>query len=205
MSQVPDLQARKAPEQGRAVATVEALIEGCARVLRERGYAGATTNHIASASGVAIGSLYEYFPNRDALVFALALRRLTALRNAIESAIGSPDRSRGSDVLLRRIFEAVSADRALFLTVLRDAPHMLGAPEMRRLMRETAQLVYEAAERAGDRIELRDAPADLWLITRMLSHAVLEMASESRRSMRPATDRLMDSLIRLTQRMLKAE
>lgn len=65
---------RKSPRQDRAKATVEAILGATARVLVEEGYDKATTNRIAQVAGVGIGSLYQYFPNKDALVLAVARR-----------------------------------------------------------------------------------------------------------------------------------
>lgn len=67
---------RKKPRQARATATVNAVLEAAARVFKERGYARATTNRIADLAGVSIGSLYEYFPNKEALLGELARRHM---------------------------------------------------------------------------------------------------------------------------------
>ncbi|HVK84526.1 MAG TPA: TetR/AcrR family transcriptional regulator [Kofleriaceae bacterium] len=62
---------RKRPRQGRSKATVDAILAATARVLVKRGFDGLTTNAVAEAAGVSIGSLYQYFPNKEALVAAL--------------------------------------------------------------------------------------------------------------------------------------
>jgi len=67
-------QLRKAPRQARAKATVASVLESAAQVLVEVGYAKANTNLIAQRAGVSIGSLYEYFPGKEA-VFAELRRR----------------------------------------------------------------------------------------------------------------------------------
>jgi AcrR family transcriptional regulator len=67
-------QYRKKPRQQRSQATVDALLKATAQLLEERGYARLTTNHIARRAGVSIGSLYQYFPGKDALCHALAER-----------------------------------------------------------------------------------------------------------------------------------
>jgi len=65
---------RKAPKQARAKTTVAAILEAGARILVELGYADASTNRIAETAGVSIGSLYEYFPGKEA-IFAELRRR----------------------------------------------------------------------------------------------------------------------------------
>ena len=56
------------------MATVDAILEAAARVLIDHGYAAANTNVIAARAGVSIGSLYEYFPGKEA-IFAELRRR----------------------------------------------------------------------------------------------------------------------------------
>lgn len=68
------LDPRKAPRQARAVATVEAIAQAATQLLREGGLAAMTTNAVAARAGVSIGSLYQYFPNRDALMVELIRR-----------------------------------------------------------------------------------------------------------------------------------
>lgn len=67
---------RKRPRQRRSVETVERILDAAARIFDERGYRATTTNHVAEAAGVSIGSLYQYFPNKDALLVSLADRHL---------------------------------------------------------------------------------------------------------------------------------
>ena len=79
---------RKVPRQERAQATVQAIVEATARVLREQGYDGLTTNKVADAAGVSVGSLYQYFPGKDALVTALLLRFAERQQAAFFEVIG---------------------------------------------------------------------------------------------------------------------
>ncbi len=67
---------RKTPKQARSHATVDAIVEAAAQVFERVGYASGSTNHIAERAGVSIGSLYQYFPNKDAILVELARRHL---------------------------------------------------------------------------------------------------------------------------------
>ncbi len=69
------LEPRKAPRQARAKATRSAIIEAAAQIIGQRGLSGFTTNAVAERAGVSIGSLYQYFPNKDALMVALIERQ----------------------------------------------------------------------------------------------------------------------------------
>jgi AcrR family transcriptional regulator len=67
---------RKRPRQTRSKETVETILAATARILIKLGFDGLTTNAVADQAGVSIGSLYQYFPNKQALVAALIERRL---------------------------------------------------------------------------------------------------------------------------------
>lgn len=67
-----ELSPRKQPKQARAKATVEAILQAAAQVLVNEGYEKASTNRVAKVAGVSVGSLYQYFPNKDAMYLALA-------------------------------------------------------------------------------------------------------------------------------------
>ncbi|HDR9582259.1 TPA: TetR/AcrR family transcriptional regulator [Burkholderia stabilis] len=85
-SRIP-LSPRKAPRQRRSVATVDAIVEAAARILERDGFDGYTTNAVAALAGVSIGSLYQYFPNRDALTAALVERESAHLLDDVERAV----------------------------------------------------------------------------------------------------------------------
>lgn len=76
---------RRKAKQGRAHDTVDVVLEAAAQVLLKRGYASATTNRIAEAAGVSVGTVYEYFANKDEVFDALIQRELAALVVAIRS------------------------------------------------------------------------------------------------------------------------
>ena len=73
----PPYAMRKQPRQQRAAATVNAILEAAARILVDTGYATASTNRIAERAGVSIGSLYEYFPGKEAIFAELRRRQMT--------------------------------------------------------------------------------------------------------------------------------
>lgn len=67
---------RKSPRQERSRLTVERILDAAARIFHEQGYAGATTNEIADEARVSVGSLYQYFPNKDAILVELTRRHI---------------------------------------------------------------------------------------------------------------------------------
>ena len=81
------LSPRKAPRQSRSQATVTAILDATARILVERGFAAASTNAVAELAGVSVGSLYQYFPNKDALVSAVQARHGEQMMAVIQRAL----------------------------------------------------------------------------------------------------------------------
>jgi len=69
---------RKIPRQARARQTVDFILDAAAYILAERGLDGFTTNHIAERAGVNISSLYQYFPNKLAILEALRARHMAS-------------------------------------------------------------------------------------------------------------------------------
>ena len=84
------LKPRKTPVQGRSKATCDAVLEAAARILVEEGRSALTTNRIAERAGVSVGSLYQYFPGKEAIVAELIreMRRdmVVLLRGAVDAA-----------------------------------------------------------------------------------------------------------------------
>ncbi len=78
---------RRIPHQARATETVAAILEGAAQVLDAGGLAGFTTNAVAERAGVSIGTLYQYFADKNALLRAIAEREMGATRAAVAKAL----------------------------------------------------------------------------------------------------------------------
>jgi AcrR family transcriptional regulator len=68
------LNPRKTPRQSRSQATCAAIVEAAARILETEGSQKLTTNHVAALAGVSVGSLYQYFPGKDAILAELIRR-----------------------------------------------------------------------------------------------------------------------------------
>jgi AcrR family transcriptional regulator len=80
---------RRVPVQGRSLARVNRMLDACAALLDEGGYEGLTTTQVADRAGVAIGSLYQFFPDKRAIVQALAMRNLEAYVARVQARLAS--------------------------------------------------------------------------------------------------------------------
>src|SRR5215470_15241482 len=87
MARLPQITPRKTASQTRSRFTVDALIQATARILIKDGYDQASTNRIAAAAGVSIGSLYQYFPSKEAVVAAVTGRHAQELSQVVLNAL----------------------------------------------------------------------------------------------------------------------
>lgn len=116
---------RKAPQQQRSRATVDAIVEAAARILARRGWASFTTNEVAALAGVSVGSLYQYFPNKLALAEAIRRRHLDAVLAAL-SVSGEDDERLTLERRVARLIDGViaahSVNQALHRVLLDEVP-----------------------------------------------------------------------------------
>ncbi|WP_022721286.1 TetR/AcrR family transcriptional regulator [Rhodopseudomonas sp. B29] len=134
---------RKSPRQARSAETVRAIVEAAARILEQGGLGVFTTNAVAERAGVSIGSLYQYFPGKEALIGALIVRETSLLIADWEAASAATS---GQDALAGLIEAAVA--------------HQLRRPSLARLIDlEEARLPFDHdTRRVTDRLRsiLRD-------------------------------------------------
>jgi AcrR family transcriptional regulator len=98
--------ARRAPQQARSLQKVELMLEAATRLLEQGEISSLTTNAVAARAGVSIGTLYQYFNDKEALLDALVERELGAMSAAIlDAARGAPPKAPGDRV--RRVLRAV--------------------------------------------------------------------------------------------------
>jgi AcrR family transcriptional regulator len=96
---------RKAPRQERSRRTVERILDAAAHIFHEQGYTAATTNDIADEAEVSIGSLYQYFPNKDALLVALTRRHIESATAGLTDLLGQLRTDDGFEPVLRAVVD----------------------------------------------------------------------------------------------------
>jgi AcrR family transcriptional regulator len=100
------LNQRKQPLQARSQATMEAIVEAAAQLISARGLDGFNTNAVAERAGVSIGSLYQYFPNKDAIMVALIRRTQEERAKALGAVLARRHASLAG--LVRAVVRAVN-------------------------------------------------------------------------------------------------
>ena len=130
---------RKTPRQARSQETVQVIVEAAARILEQAGFVGFSTNAVADRAGVSIGSLYQYFPRKEALIGALIVRETSLL---IDEAEATMTESSGSAALLMLIQACIA--------------HQFRRPKLARLLDfEEARLPFDAdTQRVSERFRV---------------------------------------------------
>jgi AcrR family transcriptional regulator len=150
---------RKTASQDRSRATIDAILGATARVLVKHGYEGASTNKIAEAAGVSIGSLYQYFPSKEALVAAVIEHHIGSMMDLIRSSIARvvvlPLREAARE-MVRVMVEAHRLAPKLHRVLVEQIPRIGDLDQIDRLDRETESMVRLYLEARKDEIGVED-------------------------------------------------
>ncbi|AXK61665.1 MULTISPECIES: TetR/AcrR family transcriptional regulator [Burkholderia] len=111
MARRPVTKPRKHASQQRSRATVDALVEATARILVKEGFDKASTNRIADKAGVSIGSLYQYFPGKEALVAAVGERHRRELMDTVRAALAEVEALPVAAAVRKIVGAAIDAHR----------------------------------------------------------------------------------------------
>jgi len=166
------LTARKQPRQERSVATVEAILQAATYILTKRGWTAFTTNDVAEKAGVNIASLYQYFPNKEAIVAELQRRHVQEMR----SRWPAPPTASSLEANLRAMLEGVVLEHRV-----NPGLHRVFADELPRSIRHGAPPHAEArwADRIAPLVKVPDV-ALATFIAGVTAHAVIHEAAADR-------------------------
>lgn len=117
---------RKKPRQERSKATVDAILIAAAYILERDGWSGFTTNRVAEKAGVNIASLYQYFPNKAALIEALRQAHIEQTRQALVAA--SFDTQDATVSIVRAVIAAHRVSPVLHRRFAEELPRTMAGP-----------------------------------------------------------------------------
>jgi AcrR family transcriptional regulator len=170
---------RKQATQARAQATVDVILKATARILVREGYDHASTNKIAVAAGVSIGSLYQYFPSKEALVAALVDRHIGEMvelvRREIPILIALPLRQ-AIERAVRMMVAAHSVDPKLHKVLVEQVPRVGRLEHVERVEREMIGLARVYLEAKREEISVTDLDLSAYIVVGMvesLTHAAV--------------------------------
>ena len=168
----PDvLTPRKKPRQARSHATIEAILQAAAHILVQDGIDAASTNRIAEKAGVSVGSLYQYFPSKEAVIFALVERHVQRMQKQLEEhleAFVAASVEEAVPVYVKAMFDVHRVEPKLHRIFQEQLPRLAGREEFQRWSETSEGLVRAYLEGHRDRLR----PTDLDMAAFLLVHSV---------------------------------
>lgn len=154
--------ARKLPRQRRSRLTVESILEAAARAFDQLGYERATTRRIADLAGVSVGSLYQYFRSRDALVAAVLERHISQVLDELGSRFRRHERADLPSLVKRLVAAVVDLHErhpALHAVLTENQPRLHRERLLKKIDRELASMFEAFLNRRPDlpRFDVRRA------------------------------------------------
>ncbi len=190
---------RKQPQQQRANEMVAVLVEAAALEIGEHGLDGLTTNHVARRAGVSVGSLYQYFANKEMIVEALLMQRAGTLMKVVHERvtpllgvdIGSVTRA-----VLEGIFEQVEGDAAQ-RELLRHWHRLNSAPVFQILERQMMEVCRQYLMRHFDDYRIDNLPAVLFVVINSVQYTTARYLSEAQPLL--GREEVIDTLARMVE------
>jgi AcrR family transcriptional regulator len=152
---------------------VATLLEAATRVFVKEGYAKATTNRIAAAAGVSVGSLYQYFPSKDAIAVELLRRYRDGLVELIAARLASVTKDTFATVvrgLIGDLLRAEGINPALHRVLIEQVLRTSARREMLGFEERLEAVLADAMRRAE--IELADAELASFVLVRVVLSVV---------------------------------
>ncbi len=174
------LSPRKPPVQDRSRATVEAILAAAARVLIKDGYDGATTNRIAEIAGVSVGSLYQYFPSKEAIVRQLCDRHVDAMWEVFMSrTVELFDRPVAEAVpgVIDALMAAHLVEPRLHRVLTEQVPRLGKVNQQREINRRAREVAGRFLEARRAELTVRDLPTAAFVVVEIveaLIHATVD-------------------------------
>jgi AcrR family transcriptional regulator len=165
----PSPEPRKRPKQERSQATVEAILTATARILTESGYDRFNTNRVAELAGVSIGSLYQYFPNKEALISALAEQHASELMALAQYHLEGLGDCSISEVI-SRIIKAAFAAHAVNPRLHRVLNEQVPRSEVMRLVADARmeEMLRSFLEKRCDQIKPGNLDLTVFIVGRTI-------------------------------------
>ena len=197
--------ARKQPKQERARATVEAILTATARILVRDGFERASTNRIAEEAGVGVGSLYQYFPNKESLVAALMDRHVDEMHAVVKgklSGVWSLPLRRAARELVELMIRAHAVEPKLHRVFAEQVPRVGPFARIAGLERRLEKMTRTILEGLNERVRPQNLDVAAFIVTQTVD--ALTHAAVLYRPDKLASDEFVDEVVELVVRYLAA-
>jgi AcrR family transcriptional regulator len=203
----PSANLRRQPTQERAQRTVDTLFEATLQVVEQEGEGGLTTNKIAAKAGFSVGTLYQYFPTKEALLLALIHRERRRAMAQVQQILDRTVEERGDPrealrQMIRVLVEAFGCGPRLRRAMVKMAWRVDHHENITQALREAAERNAMAMARL-DHPELRaPTPAMMFVATRAVMGAIRSASLED--SPLLGTPQFEDELVRMCWGLLRS-
>ncbi len=161
---------------------VERILDAGRVVLLERGYEGASTNRVAEAAGISPGSLYQYFPDKDAVLAEVLDRYVDGLETRIARAFLDTLDAPGAPPSVRHVVVALLdafGEHPGLLRVLVEQRPRGGADRRNRFARRIDELAATALRARPGAAGGRPVDAVAWIVVRTVEHVTISYVLET--------------------------
>jgi AcrR family transcriptional regulator len=174
---------RKAPAQRRSRETVARILDAAARILIADGYAAASTNRIAEEAGLSPGSLYQYFPNKDAIVVATVERMTDEMANHLLETMRLPDLAAGDsrqavERVLYALLDTMEQRRQLVHVVVEQLPRLGGSPAVLAFERRVRDLATGYLTGLAQGAAQQQTAASVWIAVQCVEQLTIRYVLE---------------------------
>lgn len=148
---------RKQPTQERAHKLVQSLLDATAHILVKHGYEGFTTNRVAEVAGVSVGSLYQYFPNKESLLAALVQRWCESVMSALSVSFLEVQGKTAPEAVETLVHAALQTSRVnvkLHRILLQHVPNIGASPGLLEFNRRMSEIVATWLEQHRAQLEI---------------------------------------------------
>ena len=196
MQALPTTALVKIPRQRRSVEMVHAIIDAAIVVIDQDGVEHFSTNRVAAAAGVSIGSLYQYFANKE-MILAAVLERGILESEGLMRRLATADPAAHIDDVLRRVLYALIAElepaRPLVRSVLSVVPLVYEGGVLAVLETRVGDVVRDYMLRHTDRYQLVGGPAALYVGVNAMIYVFLKWLTDAHRTIEK--EELVEALV----------
>lgn len=169
---------RKKPKQGRSRELVESIFEATIRILPKLGSGNLTTKKIAEVAGISIGSLYQYFPNKESVLAAVLDSTSRIINSALSQRLQTLHElptDEAIDYVVEGALEMMIGDQPLIREVYRQANELGRIPAMMKLRQSAVQQLALEVHRRYPHLDRRDCEKICFLCVNSLMGVVFTM------------------------------
>lgn len=174
-----DFKMKKEPKQARSKATVDAIIQACAHILGQQGYSALNTNEVARIAGVSIGSVYEFFPGKEAIVATMVQSMLDSHLQKLHGELSSRhdnDFNKAMRYWIGTLYKLVLENKRMLQVMLFEVPYSSKLVSADKLQMALFQVVMKGAARSREQYQVSTKPEVLFLISSSTIGTLLSLA-----------------------------